>query len=40
MTVELHRVTLLDELIAQFKDEPMTIYSVKLSFVDEMGGRC
>lgn len=37
VTVKLHRVTLLDELIAQFKDEAMMTYSVKYSFVDEMG---
>lgn len=37
VTVKLHRVTLLDELIAQFKDEAMMTYSVKYSFIDEMG---
>ncbi|KAM4562116.1 uncharacterized protein PAE49_010719 isoform 1-T2 [Odontesthes bonariensis] len=37
VTVRLHRVTLLDELIAQFKDEAMMTYSVKYSFIDEMG---
>ncbi|KAL7381526.1 hypothetical protein ABVT39_007308 [Epinephelus coioides] len=37
VTVKLHRVTLLDELIAQFKDDAMMSYSVKYSFIDEMG---
>lgn len=37
VTVNLHRVALLDELIAQFKDEAVMSYSVKYSFVDEMG---
>lgn len=37
VTVKLHRVTLLDELIAQFKDEALMTYSVKYSFIDEMG---
>lgn len=37
VTVKLHRVTLLDELIAQFKDEAMVTFSVKYSFIDEMG---
>lgn len=36
VTVKFHRVTLLDDLIAQFKDEAMMTYSVKYSFVDEM----
>ncbi|XP_077361249.1 uncharacterized protein LOC144006333 [Festucalex cinctus] len=37
VNVKLHRVTLLDELIGQFKDEAMMTYSVKYSFIDEMG---
>lgn len=37
VTVNLHRMTLLDELIAQFKDEAVMSCSVKYSFVDEMG---
>ncbi|XP_051812335.1 uncharacterized protein LOC110966885 [Acanthochromis polyacanthus] len=37
VTVKLHRVTLVDELIAQFKDEAMMTYSLKYSFIDEMG---
>ncbi|XP_049424839.1 uncharacterized protein LOC125884090 [Epinephelus fuscoguttatus] len=36
VTVKLHRVTLLDELIAQFKDDAMMSCSVKYS-IDEMG---
>ncbi|KAL7403327.1 hypothetical protein ABVT39_027824 [Epinephelus coioides] len=35
--VKLHRVTLLDELIARFKDDAMMSYSVKYSFINEMG---
>ena len=34
--MKLHGVTLLDELIAQFKDEAMMPYSVKYSFIDEI----
>ncbi len=30
-------MTLVDELIAQFKDEALMTYSVKYSFIDEMG---
>ncbi|XP_061610704.1 uncharacterized protein LOC133468616 isoform X2 [Phyllopteryx taeniolatus] len=37
VTVKLHRVTLLDELITQFKDEAVMTNSVKYSFIDEMG---
>lgn len=37
VTVKLHRVTLLDELTAQFKDEAMMSCSVKYSFIDELG---
>lgn len=36
VTVKLHQATLV-ELIAQFKDEAMMSYSVKYSFIDEMG---
>ncbi|XP_053288829.1 uncharacterized protein LOC128449596 [Pleuronectes platessa] len=37
VTVKLHRVNLLEELITQFKDEDMISYSVKYSFIDEVG---
>lgn len=37
VTVKLHRDNLLDDLIAQFKDEAMMSYSVKYSFIDEVG---
>ncbi|KAK7138439.1 hypothetical protein R3I94_010191 [Phoxinus phoxinus] len=37
VTVKLHRVNLLEELITQFKDEAMMSYSVKYSFIHEMG---
>ncbi|GAA6101078.1 uncharacterized protein LOC113078290 [Tachysurus ichikawai] len=37
VTVKLHRVNLLEELITQFKDEVIMSYSVKYSFIHEMG---
>ncbi|XP_042609688.1 uncharacterized protein LOC122142538 [Cyprinus carpio] len=37
VTVKLHRVSLLEELIPNFKDEAMMSYSVKYSFIHEMG---
>lgn len=37
VTVKLHRVALVEELIAQFKDEALMSYSVKYSSINEMG---
>ncbi|GAA6077393.1 uncharacterized protein LOC125141203, partial [Tachysurus ichikawai] len=37
VTVKLHRVNLLEELITQFKDKVIMSYSVKYSFIHEMG---
>lgn len=37
VTVNLHRVNLLNELITQFKDEEMMTYTVKYSFIGEKG---
>lgn len=37
VTVKLHRVPLVEELIAQFKDEALMSHLVKSSFINEMG---
>ena len=37
ITIKLHRVNLLEELISQFKDESIVNYTLKYSFINEMG---
>ncbi len=37
MTIKLHRITLLDEMIGQFKDPRLITYKLKYSIIDEMG---
>ncbi len=37
VTIKLHRITLLDEMIGQFKDPRLITYKLKYSIIDEMG---
>ncbi len=37
VTIKLHRITLLDEMIGQFKDPRLITYKLKYSIIDKMG---